>query len=109
MPQEARYEIAYSLDDELLAFASEMDNNWVLQSNPTASAASASIISPATRSKKPRHSRRQDFAHAREEINQLQRQCQILQENSQAVGHTRQFGQSLDWIGGCSRRASGYY
>lgn len=62
------------VQDDLLAFLSELDNDWVLESTPQTLSACSGHLRP----KKPRRNRRVDLMNARQEIVELQNQLKIM-------------------------------
>lgn len=63
-------------NDDLLAFLSEIDGDWLMDSDPVTSPP----VDVKPRTRKPRKSRRLDLINIRQEIAQLQFQLQLLQE-----------------------------
>lgn len=70
-------------DGELLAFVSDMDDNWLLELKPPATPDCVASLSTTKLNKKPRRSRKLDIMNTRQEIIDLQDQLQMLQKQDE--------------------------
>lgn len=80
------------MNDELLAFLGELDNDWLLESDPIKPVTVVRSIKP----RKPRKSRRADLLNAQQELAKLQSQLQLLHGELEFCGFNRS-SSGLDW------------
>lgn len=84
------------VNDELLAFLGELDNDWVLEA---AAAKPGVLLGPSIKPRKPRKSRRVDLLNAHKELARLQCQLEVLHGKLQFCesSDTDRSSSELDW------------